>query len=259
MKKKFKILLIESKDKEEATLFKDSIYDKLVISIHPNSKIVSKIIYKDCDYFDLIIISDNEIKENDWFYNENTKSIFKSINKPNFEGEFKIISSSNSKLNLPLIPKSFIEYYISEYNKGNIIEEVGIEIDLIETGCFVIDGELEEQLKTNQQNEISIVIPEEKNFHYADNREEDKEIVLKLALLKLEYKLDDEFDNKLEKIGIKFATKLACDNAIKLSKENKYSKEEVKVLLDRLADKLIDFRNMGELNYEEWLKENLYN
>lgn len=39
--------------------------------------------------------------------------------------------------------------------------------------------------------------------------------------------------------------------------KDSWNREEVKCLLDKLADELIDFRNMGELDYDKWIKENL--
>jgi len=84
----------------------------------------------------LYILSDDEIKETDWKYNVVNKSITKQDGGFSYESDKKIIATTDSSLNLPLIssvdPKvffSFIHYFISEYNKGNVISSVSVEYE----------------------------------------------------------------------------------------------------------------------------------
>ena len=76
--------------------------------------------------------------------------------------------------NFPSIPQSFIEHFIYEYNQGRIVKQ--IEVELIETLSKPLhefnDGKplsLINKLKLNQQNEIYIVIPEEKLYTFTKN------------------------------------------------------------------------------------------
>ena len=93
-------------------------------------------------YQHLYTTSDNEIKEGDWCYNEKRKTII--------QGKFmiktcelvfckKIIATTDSSLiegvrwnkefPLPQPSQSFIQKYVEEYNKGNIITDVMVEYD----------------------------------------------------------------------------------------------------------------------------------
>lgn len=80
----------------------------------------------------LYILSDDEIKEGDWYYD----SEFDSIHKSSFPDGLppflkrrckKIIVTTDESLGLPQPSQSFIEKYVEEYNKGNIITEVLVE------------------------------------------------------------------------------------------------------------------------------------
>jgi hypothetical protein len=70
-------------------------------------------------------------------------------------------------MNLPSVQQSFIGHYISEYNKGNVIKQVEIELEsYFKSEPMYIAannsaGEKIFKLKLNQNNEISIIIPEE--------------------------------------------------------------------------------------------------
>lgn len=65
-------------------------------------------IEKELQHFHLYIISDDEIGEGDY-------------------QDVKVIASTDKSLGLPQPSKSFIDKYITEYNKGNIIEDVLVE------------------------------------------------------------------------------------------------------------------------------------
>ena len=60
-------------------------------------------------------------------------------------------------LGIPYIPKPFIHYFISEYNKGNVITEVMVEYELYDNGNSMSDVSIiSSQLKLNPDNTISI-------------------------------------------------------------------------------------------------------
>ena len=107
-------------------------------------------------YFNLYIISDDEIKLFDWVYN-NKENIVEQItsktqlifvleeNKENQTFK-KIIATTDTSLKidnpnydigklayitLPQPSQQFIEKYIEEYNKGNVITDVLVEYELI--------------------------------------------------------------------------------------------------------------------------------
>jgi hypothetical protein len=149
--------------------------------------------------FHLYVLSNDEIKEGDWFYDEEEPEILKAgknvdlhlVNnlKPNFK---KIIATTDSFLTikvksrfltdgitihkqlykqvaLPQIPQYFIEHFINEYNKGNVISKVLVEVER-----EFVDGYTEDRMrrfygpvkiKLNQSNEISIVTKEKEVFH----------------------------------------------------------------------------------------------
>jgi hypothetical protein len=98
--------------------------------------------------YHLYILSDEEIKEDNW-YLDDTNVIRQSVTsdknywsrRSNYK---KIIASTDSltmtegydvntdmpiKYNFPSIPQLFIDKYVSEYNKGNKIEEVMVEYE----------------------------------------------------------------------------------------------------------------------------------
>ena len=90
----------------------------------------------------LYIISDDEIKEGDWFVNirKNTIHLCNGVNNNicsgqnhgEYHGKFeckKIISTTDKSLELPQPPQQFIEEYIEEYNQENIITDVLVEYE----------------------------------------------------------------------------------------------------------------------------------
>ena len=103
----------------------------------------------------LYILTNAEIKEGDWCMIKDEPQQVKSFNAsvlPELKHKYgdtlctcyniqigyyecfpesligkKIIATTDPSLNLPEIPKSFIEYFIAEWNKGNKIEKVEVE------------------------------------------------------------------------------------------------------------------------------------
>lgn len=142
------------------------------------------------DYYEaqnLYIVSDEEIKEDDWVYNSISNELEKWsykgwIEAPDFEylGYYKIIATTDISLkikcdeckawenrndvsytctckSLPQPSQQFIEKFIGEYNKGNQIEEIFVKYiqELsIDSGGQLIEEEV--YLKINSDNTISI-------------------------------------------------------------------------------------------------------
>ena len=126
----------------------------------------------------LYLISNREIKEGDWLYSNITNSFCQRINMADGYNKnvFKRIEvTTDTSLNLPLIPQSFIEKYVSV--QGNI-KEVMIEIvdnrneewfGDNETGQPFWNSKIE--IKTRKDNTV-IIHPIKDNW----NREEVKAI-----------------------------------------------------------------------------------
>ena len=81
----------------------------------------------------LYIISDDEIKENNThFYNPHSGQLHISGNHTDYiainkNGCKKIIATTDVSLGLPQPSQQFIQKYVDEYNKGNIITNVLVE------------------------------------------------------------------------------------------------------------------------------------
>lgn len=88
----------------------------------------------------LYIISDLEIKDDNWCINtanlefDNELTLFQVLNGVEIANKCcyikKIITSTDISLGLPQPSQQFIEKYIEEYNEGNIITEVLVEVEL---------------------------------------------------------------------------------------------------------------------------------
>lgn len=125
----------------------------------------------------LYILSDEEIKPNDIWYDDKDKYVtsanLRCLRQVNNSDEcFKVIASTDKSLNLPGIPQSYIEYYIEEYNEGNKIEEVELNIQLYNEFSQEIElpyynpkqkyvSTIIEKLKL-QNNEVCPIIPNDK-------------------------------------------------------------------------------------------------
>lgn len=103
------------------------------------------------EYQHLYIISDDEIKKGDWFYNSHSKIVGQAaFNFGKDELAKKIIATTNPLLkieidgnrgdllpdvsfdiNLPQPSQQFIQKYIEEYNKGNVITDVLVEYEYL--------------------------------------------------------------------------------------------------------------------------------
>jgi len=112
----------------------------------------------------------DEIRSNTLPENKNNQiSPFVSwLTTNNCNGCRKIIASTDPSLKLPVIPKSFIEYFISEWNIGNKIEKVNVVYDLFWNNRrfkhqpfpdeFATEKDRVYELKINPDNTITINI-----------------------------------------------------------------------------------------------------
>ena len=88
-------------------------------------------------FWNLYIISDDEIKENNThFYNPHSGQLHISGNHTDYiainkNGCKKIIATTDVSLGLPQPSRQFIEKYIEEYNKDNIITDVLVEYEYL--------------------------------------------------------------------------------------------------------------------------------
>lgn len=112
----------------------------------------------------LYITSDEEIEDGDWYlwYDGNKYSLRKYVNCKNLPGNtsdsgFKIIATTDTSLELPLISQQFIEKYIEEYNKGNVIKEVLVEYEgYVQSTTWEYDEPEGYRVKINSNNTINI-------------------------------------------------------------------------------------------------------
>jgi len=135
----------------------------------------------------LYILSSEEIKKNNWKLCLNDNLISQYLSKKSIESDSKcenckkIIATTDSSLETVTsgviktekghygfttlkpfeIPQSFIEYFINEYNKGNVISKVLVEVEnkSVEqlNDMYGINHWRNQQIKLNQNNEISIL------------------------------------------------------------------------------------------------------
>ena len=141
----------------------------------------------------LYILSDEEIKEGDWFVgfadgsikpfvmqaDESTVEINNwQLNKKGYSSNKKIIATTDRSLkvfihttmaidmddcyeSLPQPSQSFIEKFVDEYNKGNVITEVMVEYESI--GAYANPKyNSDYQLKINSDNTINIINSKER-------------------------------------------------------------------------------------------------
>lgn len=128
----------------------------ILLQSNPNDETTNGIFLKNRNWYHLYIVNNDEIKEGDYGYYEmsngwydiskiddrvNDSDIYlgykkiiattdTSLETHEFE-EFGFGASMDKYINLPQIPKSFIDKYITEYNKGNVIEDVLVDYELL--------------------------------------------------------------------------------------------------------------------------------
>lgn len=146
----------------------------------------------------LYIISNDEIKEGDWYYNPNTLNKYHIFQRSELGNEFvnnhkdadslknlkKIVATTDPFARTIIgnkIPESFIQSYIKSYNEGKVIEEVELEmIEQIADGTsYGMSDPMDEPptefvIKTNSSNEVIIKSVEDSwnNILYTHKTEE---------------------------------------------------------------------------------------
>jgi hypothetical protein len=203
--KKHDVVMIATNKASTISKFQNK--DKLEYSSYPNMG--DYVVNRQAQH--LCITSDDEIKEGDWYLTTENTIHKKGNNKESmFVGgtngkNKKIIATTDNSLteytdrevngfsgdvSLPQIPKSFVEHYIAEYNKGNVITKIMVEYEETKGTCdcyytkfckapeHLKTGELckDEQnynLKVNPDNTINI-----KPIKDSWNREEVVQLLL---------------------------------------------------------------------------------
>lgn len=123
-------------------------------------------------YQHLYLLSDDEIKENDWFYAdeftkpEQAKYFEGSLLNGFIKSEYrKIVASTDESLNVARILNDFIEKYVNAYNANKPIESIDIEYDVKTVQVYPKSGrdaggfekyETQEVLKTDKNNRVII-------------------------------------------------------------------------------------------------------
>jgi len=185
--------------------------------------------YTERKYQHLYILSDDEINEGDWCLDTLHNHVFQfGVFRGSSNSNKKIISTTNEFLEivseginpvyqkLPQPSQSFIEKYVEEYNKGNIITEVMVEYK----GACYNCGE------------------------YHENS------VLCMDMYSGEYDPEQE----------PFIPKINEGNTITISNvKDTYTREEVRDLLDKLWDNIMDnsYNKTNSKEYDKWVDENL--
>lgn len=142
MYKKVNVVMLPTNEKSKLVLsFKEKSFNQLT---EPKLTLIEKANYQmsNIQSQHLYITSDDEIKEGDWIYENDLKTINQAgDNYIQNSNDKKIITTTNSSLliphehkelpdwNLPQIPQQFIEHYVSKYNKGNVITDVLVEYE----------------------------------------------------------------------------------------------------------------------------------
>lgn len=162
----------------------------------------------------LYFLSDDEIKEDDWFYNTFNDNQSKIQQKKGgwitCFNQHKIIATTDTSLRkhddtvpypktkpaLPQPSQDFIEVFVKEYNKSNVIELVDVEYDIMNKGYTKkTDYPYQECeiLRVNLKNEITI-----RKIKDSWNREELFDLIHK-AVSHFDNEFDHQLDNSLVK------------------------------------------------------------
>lgn len=146
--------------------------------LHRATNVKSIVSRKNCEYYEMYVVSDDKPINNDWCIHLTTLNISQSNDKDNnlTQGWKKIIATtdtslftladcpvrgaaSNIKYILPQPSQQFIEKYIESYNKGEIITDVLVEYEEYDPKGWFTKGKslLPDILKVNSKdNTITI-------------------------------------------------------------------------------------------------------
>jgi len=249
------VVLLQT-DKAENSLYAS--YDKILnyYSGHLTQDYLKNVLL--AKSYHLYILSNNDvIKEGDWCYSTEYGRIVQSDNSFTSDEWKKIIATTDGSLVinngtfddgtgtqlpllntfLPQIPKSFIEKYITEHNKGNVISNVLVEIEERKYAPNVIHQLIEIwDFKLSQTNEISILTK--------------KKTLLSNLQSELQ-KYIDKRHNQDECSGFVDGFERACE----LGKES-YSREEVVELLHKRMKFTLGL-DYDESTTDNWAQQNL--
>jgi hypothetical protein len=180
MKKPAQVVMLPTNEKAKIGDIVMSKFDDIHILTKNDGKEYAKTVTSQHLYF----LSNEEIKEGDWFIMNSCIVRQCSLHKGDILDTIgglhhesvckKIIATTDRSLGLvvdqngclmqayskflPQIPQSFIEYFVAEYNKGNVITDVMVEYDCDHNQMpeRVIDV-----LKINPDNTINISMPKD--------------------------------------------------------------------------------------------------
>jgi hypothetical protein len=198
--KNSRIIRLPIKERAENCIISDDIKDRLSFSVGYLTQAYLNEAYLTA-YHMHIISDDKKFKEGDW-YIDDTNTIRQSVTsdkdywsrRPDYK---KIIASTDSSLDLPKISKSFIEKYISEYNKHNIIGKVLIEYNTSDDnmdGYVSMFGGKEIGVTLNVKDNCVIIKILKNNY----NRDEVIELCKK-AIIAGSFSSTFDFDDWVEK------------------------------------------------------------
>lgn len=178
MKKQFKVVMLPTKNKSMLHLAEPTNSDKKVL-IQSVEETGESDLYKSKPQR-LIIISDDKIKEDDWFYSKSHNGVFKCVNEDDLEhydGELsKVIASSDKKLTPKYwIPESFINAYGKSYNINEPIKEVSLDVtedfDLeyyTPAGGIECAKKINERVLIKTREDRSVIIHKNKTYSEAE-------------------------------------------------------------------------------------------
>jgi hypothetical protein len=248
--------------------------------------------YEKAEYQHLYILSNEEIKVGDWcimldsvgnvfsnpqqYINPKTQHLNKGLRKviATTDSSLETFTSKVIKtesghygfktLKPHSIPQHFIEHYINEYNKGNVISRVLVEIDMIAKHERILNDENEPcdkfspDIHINQNNEISILteqIMEQRYSTYSPDNKNTESIkdyfVTEIVGKGNSGSLNNE---TLEEAAECRSHHSEADfiRGAKWQAKQMYSREEVIELLKKAR-----YTNFGSKSIDNWVKENL--
>jgi hypothetical protein len=195
----------------------------------------------------------SKIKDGDWLIRVNPDG--SCVGKP-FKADYvTVLSQLNKgfekivacgvkeywKHNLPSIPQSFIEHYITEYNKGNVIKTAEIELDGDYDNCYKVyyADTIGLKLTSNTKDEvISNPTTIEELYNNMFNSPYREEIGRKEII---------EFGKRVQELNSPPSKMYSRDEVIELLYKS----------LDASITKSKTFREVFEQQLSDWIKENI--
>ena len=135
--KKCKVVMLPTNEKAQLNNLCVGGINKEVFQLKTNNSLFNFNQFQDWNLQHLYITSDEEIKKGDFAYSidsyVNKKRIitWDEMLRNDLVSSNKIITTTDNSLGLPKPSQQFIEKYIEEYNKGNIITDVLVEYNEI--------------------------------------------------------------------------------------------------------------------------------